>query len=71
VIFETSGRIGKAQVVITSAVSGESEQLSNVHRVSIVGQTLVVSKVRYDGTYWTSTYPEASVMLDISGTTGE
>jgi hypothetical protein len=71
VIFKASSKIGKALVVITSAGSGDSEQLSNVSQVALVGQTLVISKVLDDGTYWTSTYPEASVMLDISGTTGE
>ena len=66
VIFEAGSRVGKATVTVTNTVSGRLERHSNVHRVSVAGQTLVVFIGDDDGTYWTSTYPEASVCIDIS-----
>ena len=74
VIFKSSSklpRVGKAQVVITGVDGGCIERLSNVSQVVLVGQTLVIYKTTDQGTYLSSTYPEASVMLDISGTLGE
>lgn len=67
-IFRSDADVGNATVTVIYTANGRQERHSSVHRVSIVGQTLLVSNIGDNGSYWTSTYPEASVCIDISAT---
>ena len=65
IIFEAGTGVGKAHVTITSTAGGSKEIFKDVCAVSLQGQTLVIYKRTKDGSTYTATYPESSVMLDI------
>ena len=65
-IFEAGSRVGKANVTVTNITSDRQEIFKGVQSITLVGQTLVIHKVEGPDLSYTATYPESSVMLDIT-----